>query len=190
MEPKRLQEVSSDASQFREAVDALLATDCTEPQLFCDRLYEIWITVSRLYLDMIEVYRWALPNSNEAAHGFESPATIKVNYDSIKTEQRIRVKLQKYLEELKIWDRYNGDHAIPIDRGLKSKADYVSTLSFHLPEIYAETISFEKYVKALSTNPSAAALAGAMVSAQHLGKHHASYVLPALEWLTNLDAWR
>ncbi len=73
---------------------------------------------------------------------------------------------------------------------LKGKKDYIDLLALHLPEIYDETIRLEDWLHRLTLDPSEAVLTRAIVSAEHLSKNHIGYVLPALEWLIDINAWQ
>lgn len=185
-----IQRLPMDTLRFRESINSLLSDIWTEPLMFCDHLYEVWLAVSRLYLDQVEIHKCTIDDL-EAGMGVSGLLATANRVDELAaTESQVRVRLRTYLEQLTIWDCYDAKNAIPISRGLKSKEDYIGVLALHLPEVYAETIRLEHCAHKLLADPSKEALSQAIVSAEHLGKNHISYVLPALEWLTDCDAWQ
>lgn len=185
-----IRRVCGDTLMFRRAVDSLLSDKCGDPVAFCDRMHEVWAAAARLYLDQVEMSRCTLDGLNGKTEISEPHAVTNAGEEPAETELRIRARLRAYLEQLTIWNRYDLRNAMPASRGLRTKGDYIDALALHLPEIYAETIRLEDRARRFLTSPSEAVLSQAIVSAEHLGKNHISYVLPALEWLTEEDAWQ
>jgi hypothetical protein len=174
---------------FRQAVDSVLSDQSSEPAVFRDCMYEIWVGASRLYLDQVEIHECDVDDLNATLATIQITAA-KEKDNPADAEGRIRTRLRAHLEKLTIWDRFQMHNAIPASRGLKEKEDYIDSLALHLPEIYGETIRLEDLLHRLILDPSETALTRALISAEHLGKNHISYVLPALEWLTDADAWQ
>lgn len=184
-----LQRTCTDTLMFRQAVNSVLSHQCREPVVFRDCMYEIWVAAARLYLDQVEICKRDKDDLN-AKLGTSEITAVKETENPADAEWRIRTRLRAHLEQLTIWERYQMHNAIPASRGLKGKKDYIDSLALHLPEIYGETIRLEDWLHRLMFDASEAVLTRAIVSAEHLGKNHISFVLPALEWLTDADAWQ
>lgn len=186
---KLLQRTCTDTLMFRQAVNSVLSDQPREPVVFRDCMYEIWAAASRLYLDQVEICKCDIDDLNARLDTSEITAAKEAE-NPADAEGRIRTRLRAHLEHLTIWERYQMHNAIPASRGLKEKKDYIDSLALHLPEIYGETIRLEDWLHRLIIDPSEATLTRAVISAEHLGKNHISYVLPALEWLADADAWQ
>lgn len=183
-----LQRMCTDTLMFRQSVNSVLSDQSRDPMVFRDCMYEIWVAASRLYLDHVELHKCDMDDIN-ARIGTSDITIAKEIENPADAEDDIRTRLRAHLEQLPIWGRYDPRYAIPVSRGLKNKEDYMDALARHLPEIYAETLRLEDCAHRLLVHPSEAVLSRAIVSAEHLGRNHISFLLPALEWLTEDDAW-
>jgi hypothetical protein len=184
-----LQRTCTDTLMFRQALSSLLSEQPSEPVVFRDYMYEIWAAASRLYLDQVEICKCDLDDLTARLDSSEI-TVAKETENPADAESRVRARLRAHLEQLTIWERYQMHNAIPASRGLRGKKDYIDSLALHLPEIYGETIRLEDWLHRLALGPTEAVLTRAIVSAEHLGRNHISYVLPALEWLADSDAWQ
>jgi hypothetical protein len=181
----QLEKLQLDLVHYREAVDQVFSPIVTTPNDWQQRLLEISICASQLYLDYLLVTKTfpELDGVSSADGGIE-----QVPADALR-EKRLREKLKHKLESSPSWSHFRPENAFSELTGLRTVRDYTERFTLHLPEIYEETFRAEICTKEFLTNQSASALARLVVALQHLGRNHIGFVLQALEWAADEGSW-
>ena len=181
----QLEKLQVDLIDYRRAVDNIFSSALTEPADWQQRLSEILICASQLYLD----YLLAMKNlpAMEAVSSKGGSGLVRVN---TLQEKALRSKLQQTLESSPCWSqRFKPENPFSESTGLRSRRDYTDRLTLHLPEIYEETFRVEACAKKFLARHDASALVQLVVGLQHLGRNHISFVLQALEWAADEGSW-
>jgi hypothetical protein len=181
----QLEKLQSDLVSYREAVDQIVSSTLTTPRDWQQRLLEVLVCASQLYLDYLLVVRNLSALEAVASKGGGSD---RVRADVLR-ERNLREKLKHELESSPSWNHFRPENPFSELTGLRSLQDYTDRFTLHLPEIYEETFGVEFCVKSFLANHNSAALAQTFIGLQHLGRNHISFVLQALEWASDEGSW-
>jgi hypothetical protein len=181
----QLEKLQSDLVSYREAVDQIVSSTLTTPRDWQQRLLEVLVCASQLYLDYLLVVRNLSALEAVASKGGGSD---RVRADALR-ERTLREKLKHELESSPSWNHFWPENPFSELTGLRSLQDYTDKFTLHLPEIYEETFRAEACTKDFLTNRHASALAQLVVALQHLGRNHIGFVLQALEWASDEGSW-
>jgi hypothetical protein len=181
--------IIKDSRDFRAACENLVSLSSIDSCKFRAQMSTFWQLASRLYLDCTELARWCEVDTGRKMGSRPKGLSTAPVVSSVNIEQSIRGTLRLFFEGVPVWDDFNTENAIPMSRGLINAMDYINSLSLHLPEIYCESFRLERHLTELGRDMDESAKSRALVSVSHMGRNHISFVLPALEWLSDKDNW-
>jgi len=107
----------------------------------------------------------------------------------IHREKDLRERFHRALESSPHWKYFVPENPFSDHTGLRTLDDYLNGFKHHLPEIYEETFRIESCIKIFLENRSDAVLAHLLVSLQHMGRNHISFVQQTLEWAAEDISW-
>lgn len=183
----QLERIQADIIAYREAVDRIFFPALTSTEGWQQRLWEILICASQLYLDYLLVMK-DLPELD--AISSRGGSRNRVDADALR-EQQLREKLRHELESSLCWSQhFKPDNPLAEAIGVRTPRDYIESLTLHLPEIYEETFRVEACAKDFLAHRGDSALAQLVVGLQHLGRNHISFVLQTLQWAADEGSWQ
>lgn len=181
----QLKKLQLDLVSYREAVDEIFSLSPATPRAWQQRLFEILVCTSQLYLDYLLVVR-NLPALDAVSSKGSSSDLVRAD---VLRERNLREKLKHELESSPPWNHFRPENSFSEFTGLRSLQDYMDQFTLHLPEIYEETFRAEVCTKDFLANRNAFALAQLVVALQHLARNHIGFVLQALEWALDEGSW-
>ena len=179
-----LKQIQPNCMSYRQSVDQLFEP-LARTGSWRLRYLDILVATTRLYLDHLLVMRH-MPEFEAAA---VKRRKTTLSETDLARERVLRNKLIDELEQETRWISFQPINLMSDDAGLIDLQGYKNRLAIHLPEIYEETHHVEMFAKSFLTNQNSAALARLSVTIEHIGNHHAIFVMPALEWLADEMSW-
>ena len=181
----QLEKLLVDLASYRQAVDQIFSPLLKGPKEWRERLFEVLICTSQLYLDYLLIIK-SLPIMEVISSESGSSNFVRTN---LVRERNLRERLKHKLESSRPWSGFRPENPFSGITGLCSRQDYIDRFTLHLPEIYEETFQVEACTKNYLLSHNGAALAQLGVGLQHLGRNHISFVLQPLEWAADADSW-
>ena len=181
----QLESLQLDVIRYRQAVDHIFSPSLTNSKKWQACFSEILICTTRLYLDYLLVTK-SLPELESLASKGRDMGQPSTNNSR---EMTLRAELKKRLDSSTGWPGFVPQNPFSNLTGLRTLRNYVNSFSLHLPEIYEETFRVEACTKSFLADHNGVALAQLSIGLQHLGKHHASFVLQPLEWAADEGSW-
>lgn len=178
--------VISSARAYRAAIDQVFSVPLAEPEAAREYFFDLLLAVSQLYLDYLLVVRDQPAIEKAAAasdHRFE-----RIRRDSHR-EMELRERFRKRLEVLPCWEYFEPFDAFANYTGLRTLADYIASFVIQLPEAYEESFRVERYAQSLLEGASGP-IEELILSLQHMGLHHLTFVRYALEGAAKEGNWR
>jgi hypothetical protein len=180
-----LVELKLHLAQYRDSLDAILASNISEPKEWRVALLNILVYVSRLYLDY-SLFQKDIPR---LWHLASKRAKRNVPRCDIQREQLLRSRIEEQLESSSCWIYFKLGGVASLFPNLQTLRDYTNSFALHLPEIYEETIRLDACATSFMETHDKRALADMVVGMQHMARNHISFVLPALELAADEDHW-
>ncbi len=178
----------SNLQAYRSAMDRLFSRPLARPSDCRKYFLDLLVCVARLYLDTL-VLSDELSKSRVATKSNVPcrPDSVDVDVDRFMI---LRQRFRERLESLQCWEYFQPECPFSELTGLRTHTDYLNSFTLHLPEIYEETLRAEKYAQALLKTPRGIRTSALVVSLEHLGRNHISFVLPGLQWAADEMTWR
>ncbi len=101
----------------------------------------------------------------------------------------MRQQFKERLRLLSCWSSFTAENAFSQFTNLRKLDDYLNSFALHLPEVYEQTFSAERYAVTFIENQSASALIYLIIDLQHMCRNHISFVHFALEWAAEESSW-
>ncbi|MBB5056346.1 hypothetical protein HDF16_001015 [Granulicella aggregans] len=173
------------AVRYRSAVDHIFSPSLTTSENWRACLAGILVSTTRLYLGYLLV-----AEGLEELEALVSKKRIRKSFptDTVR-EMKLRAELGRKLELPTSWPGFIPYNPFSDITRLRTLKDYTASFTLHLPEIYEETFRIEACAKSFLADRNSSVLAQLLVGLQHLGRNHASFVLPALEWAADEGSW-
>jgi hypothetical protein len=184
----KIEGLISNLKAYRSAMDRLFSLPLARPSDCRKYFLNLLICVTRLYLDVLvlsnELSKGSVPRRTTA---LRRPEPISVDADRF---MKLREHFRERLDSLQCWEYFQPEIPFSELTGLRTRSDYLNSFTLHLPEIYEETVRAEKYAQAVLGTRGTIRTSELMVSLQHLGHNHISFVLPSLQWAADEMTWR
>jgi hypothetical protein len=179
-----LQKMLGDFAGYREAVGHVLAERSQSVERWRILLEALQLSTATLYLDYLQVTRPLADLNLPSRKRFR-----KKPINSADDQHALRARFREHLESTVPWQNFRSGNPFSSITNLRSKEDYLQVLALHVPEIYQETLVLEPAVSRFLQEETANDQAMLIVGLQHLGRNHISFLLPALEWITDESSW-
>jgi|SRR5579872_6078009 len=177
-----LETLSADLRAYRKAMDRVFSKPPSKPRDCRKYFFELLVSVSRLYLDYL-----LLVTELSKVHARKGTTSNLIRTD-VAREGLLRRRFKKRLKSLRCWTHFRPENSFSEVTALRTLTDYMDSFALHLPEIYEETLQAEQYAQRILTD-SGDSGAYLTVSLEHLGRNHISFVLQALQWVSDEISW-
>ncbi len=180
----RINELKDCSSAYRAIVDRIFSTSLSGPHECRQYFFDLLLIVSRLYLASI-----LLVDELSNVKGVKDRSTSPLPSTNVARFIESARHFRERLESLACWKYFRPMRGVPEAAGLVTVKDYQDSFTLHLPEIYEETFQIDQYVEKLLRLITDSAIAGVIVTVEHVCYHHVSFVLPALQWASREASW-
>ena len=181
-----IKQLVSNLRTYRSTLNSLLSAPLVRPRDCRAYLRRVHVCTSQLYLDTLLIGPKLLELRLSKNKGTSDELNVRAN---VQREKDFRRQFKKRIHSRKCWKHFAPETPFSELTGLRTAPDYLNNFALHLPEIHEETFRLEQYAKRFLQAPSDSLAASILVSLQHLGRNHISFVLPALQWVTDESTW-
>jgi len=180
--------IDSDVRRFRRGVIRVFSRKLTQPRHCAGYFFELLVATTGLYGHSLKLRE--LEHSIPLKRAPKSIDGIHRNSDAAR-EMSMRRRFRERIESLP-WSTFDPScNVFSEENLLRTQADYINSLSLHLPDIYGEAYETDRCLRQILSDGgfTGATLAQLLVSLQHAA-HHASYGRHTLEILSDETNWR
>ena len=182
---EQLQNLILDLVYYRKTLVQIFSKPAKTPTDLRQYFFDLLVCTSQLYLD----YLLVLKDSTSYETKKTKFPRKKFPVADIHHEKDLRERFRRALESSPHWEHFIPENPFADETGLHTLDDYLHRFTLHLPEIYEETFRIETDLKIFLENLSDEVLAHLLVSLQHMGRNHISFVLQTLEWAAEDISW-
>jgi len=185
----RFAELYGDLHTCKTRVERVLSRKFSRPRDCSNYCFDVLVSTSRLYLDSLIAGR-ELRDSATAGNEPINPPVPSKRRRSSGAELTFRKKFSRKVESLACWKAFQPINTFVGENQLRTQADYLFSLTLHLPEIYGEVVDLAGIVLGrLKTGRLSDADCWRLIMGLEHAAHHASYRRHALEVLSNELSW-
>ena len=184
-----LDATAADGAAYRIAVGRILHGTMATSGALRRRLTSVLASVGRLYLDYLSILENAEKLERVAVAGRSARRAARSVRRRAERENAMRNDLAAFLGTSRHWGEiFRSPAPAFASVGLRDRDDCAREIIVHLPEIYGETLKIDECIAGFYATRAADTLVDLVVGMQHLGRNHAVFLLPALEFAADPGA--